>query len=170
MKALKAILSRRSIRQYTAQAISNEMVTELLKAAMAAPSAGNQQPWQFIVVDDRQILDAIPEIHPYSQMLKQAPLAVLVCGDESAPKYPGYWVQDCSAATQNLLLAAHAKRLGAVWLGVYPREERVLEFRKLFGLPEHITPLALISIGHPAEKKPPAERYDPSRVRRNRWS
>jgi len=170
MEAMEAILSRRSIRQYTARPVPDEVVTALLRAAMSAPSAGNAQPWQFVVVTDRGILDRVPEIHPYSQMLRQAPLGVLICGDETAEKYSGYWVQDCSAATQNLLLAAHAKGLGAVWLGIYPKEERVTAFRELFGLPQDITPLAMVALGYPAEEKPPAERYDPARVHHNRWA
>lgn len=169
MDALEAILTRRSIRQFTDQAVSEAVVEDLLRAAMSAPSAGNQQPWQFVVITDRQILDAIPNIHPYSAMLKQAPLAILVCGDEELETHKGYWVQDCSAATQNLLLAAHARGLGAVWLGIYPRMERVTGLRKLLGLPEHVIPLALVAIGHPAEHLPPAERYNAVRVHRNRW-
>lgn len=170
MDAMEAILSRRSIRKYTAQPVSNEVINELLKAAMSAPSASNRQPWQFVVIDDRQILDEIPRFHPYSQMLKAAAAAILVCGDQRLAGGRAFWIQDCSAATENLLVAAHAKELGAVWLGVYPLEERVVGFRKLLGLPEHIIPLALISIGYPAEKKSPADRYDPARVRYNHWS
>ena len=169
MDALNAILSRRSIRKYTAQPVSEEMVRELLEAAMAAPSAGNEQPWHFVVMDDREILDAIPRFHPYSRMLEEAPMAILVCGDLELQKYEGYWVQDCSAATENLLIAAQAKGLGAVWLGVYPIEERVAGFRNLLGVPDHVIPFALISIGYPAEQKPGADRYNSSRVRRNRW-
>jgi len=145
MDALNAILSRRSIRKYTAQPVSEEMVRELLEAAMAAPSAGNEQPWHFVVMDDREILDAIPRFHPYSRMLEEAPMAILVCGDLELQKYEGYWVQDCSAATENLLIAAQAKGLGAVWLGVYPIEERVAGFRNLLGVPDHVIPFALIS-------------------------
>jgi len=169
MDALNAILSRRSIRKYTAQPVSEEMIRELLEAAMAAPSAGNEQPWHFVVMDDREILDAIPRFHPYSRMLEEAPMAILVCGDLELQKYEGYWVQDCSAATENLLIAAQAKGLGAVWLGVYPIEERVAGFRNLLGVPDHVIPFALISIGYPAEQKPGADRYNSSRVRRNRW-
>jgi len=169
MDALEAILTRRSIRQFTDQAVSEAVIEDLLRAAMSAPSAGNQQPWQFVVITDRQILDTIPSIHPYSAMLRQAPLAILVCGDEHLETHKGYWVQDCSAATQNLLLAAHARGLGAVWLGIYPRMERVTGLRKLLGLPEHVVPLALVAIGHPAEHLPPADRYDAARVHRNRW-
>jgi nitroreductase len=169
MEALEAILSRRSIRRYTAGAISEKTVTELLAAAMSAPSAGNQQPWQFVVVRDRQLIDQIPDIHPYATMLREAALAILVCGDLDLEKHAGYWVQDCSAATQNLLLAAHASGLGAVWCGVHPREDRVVGLRKLLGLPEHIVPMALISIGQPAESKPPSHRYDPARVHYDGW-
>ena len=169
MDALDAILSRRSIRKYTAQPISDETIKEVLEAAMAAPSAGNEQPWHFVVIDDRRMLDEIPKFHPYSRMLAGAPMAILVCGDLELQKYEGYWVQDCSAATENLLIAAQAKGLGAVWLGVYAIEERVVGFRKLLGIPDHVIPFALISIGYPAEQKPGADRYNSSRVRRNRW-
>ncbi len=103
------------------------------------------------------------------KILREATVAVLICGDLSLEKHKGYWVQDCSAATENLLLAAHAKGLGAVWLGVYPREERVDGLRKLLGIPEHVIPFSLVPIGHPAEQKPPAERYNPSRIHFNRW-
>jgi nitroreductase len=164
MDALQAILTRRSIRLYTPEAVKPESVAELLHAAMSAPSAGNQQPWQFVIINNRQKLDAIPVFHPYAEMVKLASVAVLVCGDTRLENSKGYWVQDCSAATQNLLLAAHALGLGAVWVGVYPREERVIEFRKLLGIPEEVIPFALIPLGYPAEDKPPSNRYDPSRV------
>lgn len=170
METLEAIHGRRSIRRYTAQPVSEEMVEKMLRAAMAAPSAGNQQPWQFVVIDDRKILDAIPQFHPYSAMLKEAPLAIVVCGDERQERYKGYWVQDCSAATQNLLLAAHDLGLGAVWLGVYPIMDRVAKTQELLGLPPHVIPLAIVSIGHPAEKKGPEDRFQASRIHRNRWS
>jgi nitroreductase len=169
MEAMDAILSRRSIRKYTGQPVPDEMIGELLKAAMSAPSAGNQQPWHFVVIRERSILDQIPKYHPYSAMLKEASVAVLVCGDLKSEKHKGYWVQDCSAATQNLLIAAQAKGLGAVWLGVYPREDRVAGIRGLLGLPDRIVPLSLIPIGYKGEEKPPADRYDASRVHHNRW-
>jgi nitroreductase len=169
MDALEAILSRRSIRRYTGQPVSGEQVEELLKAGMSAPSAGNQQPWQFIVITDRKLLAEIPRFHPYASMLPHAKVAILVCGDLQAEWFQGYWVQDCSAATENILIAAHAMGLGAVWLGIYPREERVKALQKLLNLPEHIVPLSLISIGYPAEKKPPADRFDPSRIHHNGW-
>ena len=169
MEAIDAILSRRSIRKYTAERVPETVVNELLEAAMSAPSAGNQQPWHFIVIDDRTILDEIPKYHPYSSMLAEAPVAILVCGDLQLETLDGFWVQDCSAATENILIAAQAKGIGAVWLGIYPVEERVRGFQKLLGLPEHVIPLSLVSLGYPAEEKPGANRYNASRIHRNRW-
>ena len=169
MDTMEALLTRRSVRDYTDKAISEEVLQELVKAGMYAPSAGNEQPWHFVVLDDRRILDEIPKFHAYAQMLKQAPAAILVCGDETLEKYKGFWVQDCSAAVQNILLAAHANGLGAVWLGVYPIEERVTAVRKLLGIPGHVIPFAVISLGYPARDAPRVERFDASRLRRNEW-
>ncbi len=169
MDTMKAILTRRSVRKYAEQPVSEKTIKTLLEAAMSAPSAGNQQPWCFVVIDDRQVLDSVPEVHPYSKMILQAPLAILVCGDLEREKNEGYWIQDCSAATQNLLLAVRAQGLGAVWLGVYPRPNRVDGLRQLLGLPKHIIPLALISIGYPATEQGPVERYDEGRIHRNHW-
>ncbi len=169
MEALEAILTRRSVRKFTAQPVPEALVETLLRAAMSAPSAGNQQPWHFIVVDDRAILDRIPTFSPYAGMCREAPLGILVCGDTTLEKHPGYWIQDCSAATQNLLLAAHALGLGAVWTGIHPREERIRGFRECFGLPDPIMPLAFIVIGYPAEQPQPRDRFRPERIHRNRW-
>ncbi len=170
MDAMKAIMTRRSIRRYTSEPVSDEVVEQLLRAACAAPSANNQQPWAFVVIDDRELLDTIPEeVHPYTQMLKEAPLAVLVCGVSEREKHPGYWEQDCAAATENLLLAAHALGLGAVWCGVHPREQREEGMRELLALPEEIVPFSIVAVGHPAEEKPPSERYQEERVHHNRW-
>lgn len=169
MEAFEAILSRRSIRKYLPTPVSEHDIHQLLDAAMNAPSSSNGQPWHFVVVSDRKLLDEIPKFHAYSGMLKEAPLAVVVCGDTSLEKTKGVWVQDCSAATQNLLLAARALGLGSVWLGVYPLEERMSGVRTLLGLPDRIIPLAIIAVGHPAESKPPANRFNPERVHRNKW-
>jgi nitroreductase len=169
MDALEAILTRRSVRKYDSRPVADELVTELLRAAMAAPSAGNQQPWHFIVVRDRALLDGIADFHPYGAMTRQAALAIVVCADLRLEQRPGFWVQDCSAATQNLLLAAHARGLGAVWLGVHPRPERVEATRALFSLPEHVVPLAIVPLGYPAETPSPTDRYDPRRVHLDRW-
>lgn len=169
MDAMEAILGRRSIRKYSEKAVPEDLVHELLTAAMAAPSAGNQQPWQFIVIDERRLLNAITEFHPYADALKQAPIAITVCGDMTLQKWEGFWVQDCSAAIENLLVAAHAKGLGTVWLGVHPIGDRASGLRNLLRLPDTIVPLAVIALGYPAEHKEPANRYDSSRIHRNGW-
>ncbi|MFZ4741685.1 MAG: nitroreductase family protein [Bacteroidales bacterium] len=166
---LEVILTRRSIRKYISKPITNDQVENLLKAAMYAPSARNEQPWHYIVINDRYILDKIIEAHPYANMLKEAALAIIVCADENIEKTEGYWVQDCSAATQNILLAAHAMGLGSVWLGVYPRKERILAIKTLFKLPENIKPLSIIAIGHPDEQKAMPKRYLKDRIHTNQW-
>jgi nitroreductase len=169
MDTIQTILSRRSIRKYTKDRVSDQLIDELLKVAMSAPSAGNEQPWHFIVIRDRELLDYIPKFHPYSHVLKGASVAIVVCGDLKLEQYKGCLVQDCSAATQNMLIAVQAKGLGAVWLGIYPIQERVEGIRKLLNIPEHVIPLCVIPVGYPAEEKPPANRYDISRVHRDRW-
>ena len=166
---MQSIFARRSIRKYTSQVVPEEVMENLLRAAMAAPSAGNEQPWHFIVIRDRDILDSIPKFHPFAQMLKETNQAIAVCGDLSLQKYDGFWVQDCSAATENILLMAQELGLGAVWLGIYPIEDRVKATKELLGLPENVIPLAIISLGYPAENKAPADRFNPSRVHINKW-
>jgi nitroreductase len=169
MQTMECIFTRRSVRAYDDAPVSDQAVEQVLQAAMSAPSAGNAQPWLFLVIRDRALLDAVPEFHPYCKMIRKAPVAVLVCGDTAAEKYPGYWVQDCSAATQNLLLAAHDLGLGAVWTGIYPDKDRVGGCRRLFKLPANVVPLALVPMGVPAEDKPRAQRWDPAKVRRDVW-
>lgn len=167
MEALDVIFTRRSIRKYTPAPVTAEEVKIILEAAMNAPSANNRQPWHFIVVEDRAILNAIMAVHPYSKMLAEAPLAVVVCGDTLASDK--YWQQDCAAATENLLLAARALGLGTVWLGVYPKEACVSGVAGLFKLPEHIQPLCIVAVGHPAEQPGRVERYDAVKVHSNVW-
>lgn len=169
MDAIKAILSRRSIRKYLKKPLPESLAEVLLKCAMSAPSAGNQQPWHFVVIDDKEILSKIPSCHPYAEMVPEAKLAILVCGDLTRDVHKGFWVQDCSAATQNILIAANALGLGAVWLGVYPRESRVEGLKNLLGIPEEIIPFSLIPVGWPAEKKPPSNRYKKTKIHRNHW-
>jgi nitroreductase len=166
---VSSILSRRSIRRYTEQPVTDEQVTGLLKAAMSAPSAANQQPWRFVVVRSKEIRDQIPAFHPHAAMTPQASVVIAVCGTKRGLRMPERWVQDCAAATENLLLAAHEMSLGAVWLGVYPTEERVEGVRKLPALPDYIMPLSLVSIGYPAEHPPAADRFDPAYVHYDRW-
>ncbi|MBM3476549.1 MAG: nitroreductase family protein [Armatimonadetes bacterium] len=169
MDAIQAIMTRRSIRKYTDEAVTGEEVETLLRAAMAAPSAANKQPWHFVVVRDQALREAFTQFHPHSAMLREAPVGILICGDTELELGGGYWIQDCSAATENLLIAAHAIGLGAVWLGITPRADRVAQTQALFGLPANVIPLGMISVGHPAEEKEPGDRYDPARVRRNKW-
>ncbi len=169
MDVITAIHTRRSIRKFTGAPVAEELVQKLLAAAMQAPSARNQQPWQFVVVDNRATLDAIPEFMPNAAMVTGAPVAIAVCGDLGLEKSPGYWVVDCAAATQNILLAAHGLGLGAVWCGVYPREPRMDGLRRLLGLPENVVAHSLVLAGHPAAGVSPEDRYQPQRVHRNRW-
>jgi len=167
MDALEAIHTRRSIRRYEDRAVPEELVEEVLHAAMMAPSAVNKQPWHFVVIDDRELLTEIPKINPNAAMAAGAPLAILVCGDLKLEHPSGYWVVDCAAAVENLLLAAHAVGLGAVWTGVYPRQQRIEGLKKLFGLPENVMPHTLVVLGYPAEQPPSQDRYRPERVHRN---
>jgi nitroreductase len=166
---MDAIFRRRSIRKYTSEPVHEKEVLEFIKAGMNAPSAGNQQPWQFVIITERKLLDEIPKIHPYAQMLHQAPAAVLVCGDPDLEKHEGYWVQDCSAATENILLEIADRGFGGVWLGVYPRTDRVEGIRRLLKIPERIIPFALIAVGHPAERKEPKNEFRKDRIRYNYW-
>lgn len=169
MDILEAINSRRSVRKYTDQDVSDEQMQQILEAAMMAPSAGNAQPWQFVVIRDKDTLAKIKEFNPYAAFAANAPVAVLACGDLSLEKFKGYWVQDCSAAVENLLLAAHGIGLGAVWTGIYPLEDRIAAASKLFGLPEHVIPLSLIVIGHPVKQLESKSRFNPERVHKESW-
>ncbi len=169
MDVLEAIHTRRSIRKYVDQSVPEELIQKLLAAAMQAPSARNQQPWQFVVIDDRAMLAKIPEFMPNAAMVAEAPLAILVCADLNLETSPGYWMVDCAAAVENLLLAAHGLGLGAVWCGVYPRDKRMDGLRLLAGLPKNVVAHSLIVVGYGAEKVPAEDRYRPDRVRRNHW-
>ena len=166
---MEALEARRSIRQYKDTPLSEETIRELLDAAMSAPTAGGIQPWRFVVITERAVLDAIPDIHPYAAMIRQAPLAILVCGDESSENYGAFWVQDCSAAMQNILLAARALGLASLWCGVHGRPEREKAFTELFGLPEKVRPLGLAIVGHSDTPFTRKECYDESKVHHNRW-
>lgn len=166
---MEIIFKRRSIRKYTNQEISDDMIEKIIRAGMAAPSSHNEQPWQFIVIRDKNILYEIPKFHPYSKMLYEANTAIAVCGDLSDEKKRTFWVQNCSAATQNILLMSQSLGLGAVWLAIYPREERVKGIQQLLSLPEHIIPLSVVPLGYPAEKKEANNRFDKSKVHFNKW-
>jgi nitroreductase len=165
------LFARRSIRKFTDQEISSEQIEMLLKAAMAAPSAGNRRPWQFVAVTDPERLAAMAESHPHAKMLREAPLCIVPCAEpgRSYPEVADYWVQDLSAATENVLLAAVGLGLGAVWCGVHPREERVAAARRILGIPDSIVPFAYIAVGYPGETKEPRTQYDPGCVHVNHW-
>jgi nitroreductase len=160
------IFSRRSIRVYTDESVSEADLQSLLEAGMAAPSASNRKPWHFVIVTDRETLRALAKAHPYGKMLSRAGAAIAVCGD---PRVSTWWVQDCSAATENILIAAAALGLGAVWLGSHGNPDRERAIRGVLGIPDSIGVLSLLSIGHPAEEKEARTQYDARRVHQDRW-
>ena len=168
MNVIEAIHARRSVRKFKTGKIAPGQVDALLRAAMAAPSAHNGQPWRFVVVDDPMMLSRIADNNQYAAMAEKAPLAILACADRDVPT-DGFWVQDCSAAIQNMLLAAVELGLGAVWTGIYPVDSKVAAFKHAFALPAGIVPLAAVIFGIPASAPKPADRYDPGKVHRNRW-
>ena len=169
METLEAIFTRRSIRQFTDERVSEEMVEKLLRAAMNAPSANNRQSWHFIVVNEREKLNKIAEIHQYGKMCAHAPLAFICCHDETLEDVRSYGIQNVSAAIQNMLLATRDIGLGGVWLGVYPRDERVKEFQVIFHMPDHILPVGVVFVGHTDKEQTYVDRYQPSRVHYNSW-
>ncbi|WP_041623569.1 nitroreductase family protein [Spirochaeta thermophila] len=165
------ILSRRSVRRYRPEEVPAETIRLLLKAAMAAPSAVGKDPWRFIVMRDEEVRTQVSEGLPNGKFLAEAPLGIAVCGDLQAAHagMEGYLVLDCAAAIENLLLAASGLGLGACWLGVYPRKERMDYLREVFSLPGHIVPVACIALGYPAEEKEPRTRYREEYVHWDRW-
>ena len=169
MEILEGIMSRRSIRKYSGEPVDDATVETLLRAATAAPSAGNQRSWRFVVLRDRAARERVAACSPYAGMLPGAGVGIVVCGETEGEKHPGYWVQDCAAAVQNILLAAGALGLGAVWLGFHPDQGRASCCAEVLGLPATVVPLAVVSIGHPAETKPPAERFRAEHVHTDRW-
>ena len=167
-----AIMTRTSVRSYTDKALSEAQVDSLLHAAMAAPSAVNKQPWRFVVVNEKPLLDSIASNFPNMKMAQSAPIAIILCGDmDAALEGDGrdYWVQDVSAATENLLLAAHSMGLGAVWCGIYPVQSKVDGFTRIFHLPQNIIPLACVCIGYPAGDNTPKDKWKPENVQFNTW-
>ena len=169
MDVLQAIFTRRSIRKFTGEPISHDAMETLLKAGFAAPSAHNYQPWHFVVVRDSEILKKISEGHPYAKMLPQAGSCIIVCGDDEKQKLKGFIVEDCSAAIENILLAAHGIGLGAVWCGLYPVPELTKMVSEVIGLPENIEPIGMVVVGHKTEERPSADRYDGSKIHIDRW-
>lgn len=168
MDAMQAILTRRSIRRYTSEPVSDELVDKLLKAAMSAPTAAGEV-WRFVVVRSRSALESVQTFHPHAQMLKTAAVGIVVCGDPTVEALKGRWLLDCAAATENMLIAANSLGLGAVWVGIYPVEERIAGIRDLLGIPGHIVPLSMLSVGYPAEKKEPPARFRRELIHYDRW-
>jgi nitroreductase len=169
--ALQFIFKRRSVRKYAKKKVSDAMLHDLFEAAMAAPSAVAKDPWHFLLIKERETLDRIVKILPNGQMLRQAPAAIIVCGDinRAHGNEVSYMLQDLSAAVENILLAATALGLGSCWLGIHPRPDRINNIRSLFSLPENIIPMCGIALGWPAENPEPRTRYNPERVHLEKW-
>ena len=171
-KVMENILNRKSVRKYTKEEVKKEQLEMLVRAGMAAPSARNSQPWLFFVIDDRTILDNLAKQLPNAKMLLSAKAAIVVCGNlQKALEGDGreFWVQDCSAATQNILLAAESMGLGADWTGAYPKKETVNIIKVELGLPEHIFPLNVIPIGWQTGEEKPKQKYTEENIRWNKW-
>ncbi len=164
--ALETIFARKSVRKYLPKPVEQEKTELLLKAGMAAPTGKNTQPWEFVVVTDRAALDSMAAALPYAKMLKEAPMAIVVCGDVTKSSY---WYIDCAAAAENILLAAEALGLGAVWTATYPYEDRMEVAKKYTGLSDHIASLCIIPVGYPAVPHAPKDKWDESKVHTNKW-
>jgi nitroreductase len=169
MDVLEAIFTRKSIRKYTGESITEEQLKIILRAGFAAPSAHNRQPWHFVVIRDRQTLEKIASSHPYAKMLPQAGCGIVVCGDSNKEERIGFLAEDCSAAIQNMLLAAHGIGLGAVWCGLYPATERAEEVSGLLGLPGNTIPIGLVVTGHKNEERKAVDQYDEKKVHYEKW-
>jgi len=168
---MNAIFKRRSVREFNGQMLDAEQIKLLLKAAMQAPSACNSQPWDFLVINDKELLEKISKTHPYSKFTKNAGCAIIVC---AVPKRQegisdGYFPQDCAAVTENILLQAVEMGLGGCWCGVYPKEERIKEMRELFNVPNEIIPFNVIAIGYAVKQEKIIERFDISKIHTNKW-
>ena len=171
--ALTAIRTRKSVRKFMPQRkVEDAKIEQLLRAAMCAPTAMDTRPWEFVVVKDPALLAQLGERLPYSRCGDGATAAIVVCGnlDNGLPgRSKEYWIHDCSAATMNLLLAAHALGLGAVWTGVYPGEDRVRIVREILAIPEGYMPLNVIPLGYPAEDPPAKDKWNPAKIHYERW-
>lgn len=169
---INTILTRVSVREFTGEKISAEQIDTLLRAAMAAPSAINKQPWAFIVIDDEEIIAKLGDALPYSRCSNHPAVAIIPCGDLSKAiegEMANFWINDVSAATENLLLAAHAMGLGAVWTGLHPDMTRAKLVQDMLGLPEHIIPLCVVPVGVPAEQPEIKDKYKPENIHYNKW-
>ena len=171
--ALEVIMNRTSIRYFKNTPVEDAKVDQMLRAAMAAPTAGNRQPWSFVVVTNKALLTQLGEVLPHAKMTSKAPLAIVACGNLSKAldgEARDYWVQDVAASIENLLLAAHALDLGAVWTGVYPMMDRVDDVRSILSLPQEIVPVAVIPVGYPVSKASPKAKWEPENIYYNGWN
>ena len=166
---MDVIMKRASIRKYLPDPVSEEDIDGMIRAGMAAPSAHNRQPWHFIIITERTLLEAIPNIHPYTRMLLTAPTAIVVCGTHKELEENPFMPQDLAAATQNILLEATDRGLGSCWCGVYPKESLQNALSELLGLPKAVVPFSIIALGKPAETKKTNKPYDSLRIHRNGW-
>jgi nitroreductase len=169
---LNTIYTRRSVRKFTGEGVKKEDLLSILRAGMAAPSAVNVQPWAFVAVTDRDTLDKLCDALPYAKMLDKAGAAIIVCGipDKDDTYAKKYWVMDCSLASGNILLAAHALGYGAVWTAAYVDEDRVISVRDILSIPGNIIPLNVIPIGIPANKDAqPIDKYKEENIHWEKW-
>ena len=166
---MKEIFNRRSVRQYSNRPIEAEKMDKIIRAAMQAPSAGNQQPWEFIVVQERKLLEQLSLLSLYAGPIKGAAAAIVLLGNEEHMRFPENWQMDLSAAAENILLEAVHLELGAVWLGVAPIKDRVEYVAKFFDLPKNIWPFGVIAMGYPETENKFVDRYDKSKVHFNRF-
>ncbi|MGL5312098.1 MAG: nitroreductase family protein [Peptostreptococcaceae bacterium] len=163
---MNSIFTRRSIRKYKDTKVEKEKIEKLLRAAMQAPSAGNQQPWEFIVIENKETLEKLSNMSPYSKLIKDAPLAFLLLGNEERMRYAENWEQDMGACTQNLLLQAVELDLGAVWMSAWPLDDRINYIKDIFNLKNNLRPYSVVTVGYPDEKQENKfiDRYDETRV------
>ena len=170
-KNLSGIFGRRSIRRFSDRPVEEGVLRDLLEAGMAAPSACGKDPWHFIVVRDQAMRSALAEALPYGKMLVSSPAAVVIVGDlaDTHDQQLSYMLQDCSAAIENILVAAHMLGLGTCWVGIHPREDRIQEVRRVCGIPEAMTPISAIALGYPGEQKEARTRYAERKVHYERW-
>jgi len=169
MDIFEAINTRRSIRKFTGEVISDEEIKTILKAGFQASSAHNMQPREFIVLKDKEVLEAMAQFHPYAKMLPNAGCGIVVCGDKNLQTEFGFLISDCSASLENMLLAAHGLGLGAVWCGIYPKVDLMKSTSELLNLPENIVPVGVIAVGKKAHEVNPRDRYNESKVHYDRW-
>lgn len=170
MELMEGLLTRRSVRQFTDQKVAAADMTDIAKAGMYAPSARNQQIWEFVLITDKNKLTGLSEKLPTAVMAKSAAFGIAVCADLSRAASPDYWDQDCAAAMQNMLLACHAKGIGAVWVGMYPHEDRCAVVKEICKIPEDIKVHSLMLAGYPANDLPKADRFHPDFIHQNEWN